>query len=539
MKRKLWYGVLLSVFLFTSCSREKGNTDVNSSYDNEVDNEDKEADNVDKEVDNGTDSEGTEDGGLVTEQESEIETMIKDIKLKADEDVTYQFSNVSVHDPSVVEVDGEYYIFGSHLAGAKSSDLINWTMIGSGVTQNNPIIPDAMNEMEESFTWAKTNTFWAPDVIQLNDGRYYMYYCNCEGSSPLASLGIAVSDNVEGPYKDLGIILKSGMPAGEPSENGDTYNANVHPNAIDPALFFDAEGRLWMVYGSYSGGIYILEMDPNTGFPLESGYGKKLLGGNHVRIEGAYITYNKDTEYYYMFLSFGGLDSTGGYNIRVSRSKNPDGPYYDANGEDLIICKGANGTFFSDSSIYKYGTKLMGGHSFEWVEGESGKIRFGYLSPGHNSVAYDEETNEYYLIFHTRFVGRGEGHEVRVHKMYFNENGWPVVSPYRYVGESLGSYTEEDVVDVYKYINHGDSINSTAIESVLISLNEDHTITGEVSGTWELHGDNEIVIHIDGEDYTGFVNEQWDEYGKKNVMTFTALSEKGIAIWGSGLSARE
>ena len=35
------------------------------------------------------------------------------------------------------------------------------------------------------------------------------------------------------------------------------------------------EGKLWMVYGSYSGGIYIMEMDPNTGFPLpDQGYDK-------------------------------------------------------------------------------------------------------------------------------------------------------------------------------------------------------------------------------------------------------------------------
>ena len=78
---------------------------------------------------------------------------------------------------------------------------------------------------------------------------------------------------------------------------------------MDPCTFFDKEGRLGMVYGSYSGGIYILEMDTETGFPLpgqlNSGLGKKLLGGNHARIEGPYIMYSPDTDYYYLFLSFG------------------------------------------------------------------------------------------------------------------------------------------------------------------------------------------------------------------------------------------
>jgi len=41
----------------------------------------------------------------------------------------------------------------------------------------------------------------------------------------------------------------------------------IHPNAVDPHVFFDVDGDLWMVYGSYSGGIFILEMDPETGLP--------------------------------------------------------------------------------------------------------------------------------------------------------------------------------------------------------------------------------------------------------------------------------
>nr|WGE04765.1 hypothetical protein P5640_19670 [Bacillus subtilis] len=78
-----------------------------------------------------------------------------------------------------------------------------------------------------------------------------------------------------------------------------------------------------MVYGSYSGGIFILEMNPKTGFPLPGqGYGKKLLGGNHSRIEGPYVLYNPDTQYYYLYLSYGSLDATGGYNIRVAAPRN-------------------------------------------------------------------------------------------------------------------------------------------------------------------------------------------------------------------------
>ena len=53
---------------------------------------------------------------------------------------------------------------------------------------------------------------------------------------------------------------------------------------------------LWMIYGSYSGGIFILAMDETTGLPEPGqGYGTHLMGGNHARIEGAYVIYNAQT----------------------------------------------------------------------------------------------------------------------------------------------------------------------------------------------------------------------------------------------------
>ena len=497
------------------------------------------------EVKGTTEAEGTEQQNDGEGQENTAATENgqeqsgSSVLLKAAEDIRYNFQNVSVHDPSVVKYEDTYYIFGSHLAAAKSTDLMNWTLIGSGVNKTNPIIPDAMNEMPEAFSWSQSDTFWAPDVIQLADGRFYMYYCNCEGSCPLSCLGVAVADQIEGPYEDLGIILKSGMGAEELSEDGDVYDATVQPNVVDPCVFFDAEGRLFMVYGSYSGGIFILEMNPETGMPLTSGYGKKILGGNHLRIEGPYIMYSPETEYYYLFLSYGGLASDGGYNIRVCRSKNPDGPYYDTEGNDMINCKGAAGTAFDDGAAAKFGAKLMGNYAFTYREGENGKMRLGYVSPGHNSAIYEEETGQYFLIYHTRFEARGEGHEVRVHQMFMNEDGWPVIAPYRYTEETIGTYTEDQIVGEYKIINHMKDISAEIRYSEDIILNPDHTITGAYKGTWELKDDHTALITLGTTTYTGVFLKQWDEDGLKNVMTFSALSPYGMSIWGSGYTPME
>ncbi len=471
------------------------------------------------------------------EEDILFQTIAASTSLKAVTSIQHTFTNASVHDPSIRKAGDTYYIFGSHLAAAKSKDLMNWEMIDSGVTKDNKIIPDAMSEMEEAFTWAKTNTFWAPDVIQLADGKYYMYYCNCEGSSPLSALGVAVSDHIEGPYQDLGIILKSGMTS-QPSENGDKYDARVYPNAVDPCVFFDKEGRLWMMYGSYSGGIYILELNPETGFPLESGYGKKMLGANHLRIEGAFVQYAEETDYYYMFLSYGGLTSDGGYNIRVCRSKNPDGPYLDYAGNDMILCRGSSGSFFDDRAAEKYGTKLMGNWRFQSIDGEESKKDLGYVSPGHNSTIYEKETGKYFLIFHTRFEGGGERHQVRTHQMFLNEDGWFVVAPYRYTGETLGIYTKKDVAGAYKIINHQHDISNEVRTSENLILKEDQTIVGAYHGTWELKDENTCLLTIEGVTYLGVFLKQWDENNKKDVITFTALSKEGVALWGSGYEAK-
>ena len=437
-----------------------------------------------------------------------------------------KFKEVSVHDPSVIRTeDGNFYIFGSHMAAAKSMDLIRWEMISRNADTGCKLVENVQEEMKEALTYAKTTTFWAPDVQQLADGRYYLYYCTCEGSSPLSALGVAVSDLPEGPYKNLGIFLKSG---------GVGYDATTWPNVIDPCAFFDHDGRLWMVYGSYSGGIFILELDPQTGFPLEGqGYGKKLLGKNHARIEGPYILYSPDTEYYYLFLSFGGLNAADGYNIRVCRSRNPDGPYEDALGQPMIDCGGKPGTFFNDPDYEGYGVKLMGGYCFENTDGDTASGRLAYRSPGHNSAYYEEETGRYFMIFHTRFADRGENYRVRVHQMMMNEDGWPVVLPQRYAGEMPEAVPEAEQTGIYKVILHGRDINKTEHRSQIITLQADGTITGALTGSWSCEDGTVFHCVLNGVLYRGVMNLVWDSREEAWVTGFTALDETGAALWGS------
>ena len=433
--------------------------------------------------------------------------------------------HATVHDPSIIKAeDGYYYIYGSHMAAARSLDLIAWEMISWDANYRCTLVENVQEEMKEALKYARTTTFWAPDVIQLEDGKYYMYYCTCEGSSPLSNLGLAVSDKPEGPYKNLGVFLKSGYGG---------YDATRLPNVIDPDVFYDKEGRLWMVYGSYSGGIYILELDRATGLPLEgqTTYGKKLLGKNHARIEGPYMLYSPDTDYYYLFLSFGGLGANDGYNIRVCRSKNPDGPFVDALGQDMIQCGGKPGTFFNDPDYEGYGVKLMGGYKFAALPTDKSKFSTGFRSPGHNSAYYDAETGRYFLIFHTRFANGGETFSDRVHQMYFNEAGWPVVSPLAYAGETPAPVEASKQPGLYKILLHERDINTKEHISFTVTLEADGSITGDKTGSWACADGENVTITLEGVSYQGVMHTAADAANKYWPTCITALDESGAALW--------
>ncbi|MCS7202470.1 MAG: glycoside hydrolase family 43 protein [Dictyoglomus sp.] len=439
----------------------------------------------------------------------------------------------SVHDPAIVKAGEYYYVFGSHLAVAKSKDLMLWQVVNSDQRDGNRIIPKISKELSEAFEYAEIPSpdIWAPCVIQLLDKKFYMYYCVSSFGAFRSLIGIAVSDSIEGPYKNLQIIIRSGIRFEEGlAPDGTIYDPMKHPNCIDPHVFYDKDGRLWMSYGSYFGGIYIIQLDPKTGLSLPNqGYGKRLAGGNHAPIEGSFIIYNPQTKYYYLFLSFGGLDSKGGYNIRVARSENPDGPYFDWEGKDMREAIGRD-----RERVGAYGVKLIGNFNLN-RENPRSTLTYGYVSPGHNSVYYDKDTDKWYIVFHTRFPGKGEYFTIRVHQLFFNSDGWPVIAPFPYGGETLRSLNIDEIRGEYFLINHGKDISSDIKTPINIILKEDGTIIGEIKGRWEVR-DNFINLILEEEkykeEYKGVILSQWNPNTMKKTITFSCLSKKGISIWG-------
>lgn len=498
--------------------------------------------------------EGTklESSPAVAQPQSAKPTVSSDVTYNDDGNVAVTY--VGVHDPSVIENDGTYYIFGSHLAAAKSTDLLNWEMISSlsanEAVNESPLFDfDYTTEIAQGIEWTDGFTGnWAADVVKAPNGKFWFYYNHCAQDNPdtpdvvdevcwnRSYLGLAEADNIEGPYKNKGVFLRSGYRNDEefaqyPLDNGQTtWNGAVDPNAIDPAAFYDKDGQLWMVYGSYSGGIFVLAMNEETGMPdAEQGYGKHLVGGDFRAIEGAFAMYSPESDYYYMFYSVAGFDVNGGYNIRVARSKTPDGPYLDTAGNDIAAVGGL-----------EIGEKLLGGFEYTQELGETSPA-WGYQSPGHNSAHYDEATGRHLLITHTRFPqtstpfpNASEAHQVRVHEMFINSLGWPVTSPQRYVpleGDNL--VVAEQLYGYYKFINQGTNVNTSAIRSTHIALNADHSVTGDEQGVWYMVDDSNVKLELESGAYYGVAKWQWDDGKKDLVVTFSAVSLENATIWGT------
>lgn len=494
-------------------------------------------------------------------------------------------TQVSVHDPSIaVAKDGTYYAFGSHIDAARSKDLIKWETFTNGyATTNNKIFGNLATNLAEPFKWAGDHdcdasnySVWAPDVFwnpQYDNGNgtkgaYMMYFCTTS-TYCRSVIAFATSQNIEGPYTYKKSLIYSGftkdtaydagsridkkytntnipqlirdkkMSAGVNNEwfNGNTaYNTEYAPNAIDPTIFEDKNGKLWMTYGSWSGGIFILEINPATGEAIHptkesksaSGnrivdkyFGTRIAGGYTVSGEGPYILYDKNSDYYYLYVSYEGLNADQGYNMRLFRSKNPDGPYTDASGRQAAL----TGKVDHDN----IGIKVMGNYNLPYIWAS-------YRSPGHNSAFIDEKTGKRFLIYHTRFEGNGMFHALRVHQQFLNEKGWPVTSVYAYSGETIApkGYSTNEIVGEYAFINHGTASDGPNIKKYQnIILNQNGKITGAVTGTWKAKaGTYYADFVIGGVTYSGVFLKQSKETSTEQILTFTAIGTNNQTIFG-------
>ena len=506
-----------------------------------------------------------------------------------------------------------YYIYGSHLGRGKTTAAENyqeWTVFKadeSNATATNSLfcnLSGTLVNYTDAYTThavtsvkdctGKTVTFgnfdahgwqkkgntvkgmqWAPDVIYNKTMKKWCLYMSLNGDNWASSIVCFTSDNVEGPWKYQGPVVFSGF-LGKYAHNGyaaaddwkntdfaiatgetslpERYNVgdkwgSFWPNCIDPCVFYDDQDNLWMSYGSWSGGIFLLRLDKSNGlrdytytFPYEVNgkaatsaaasanttsdpyFGKKIAGGYYVSGEASYV--EKIGSHYFLFMSYGGLTSTGGYQMRVFRSDNPEGPYVDCNGTSAVFNRYLMN--YSATTADNRGVLLFGGYKWDPMSGAE-------IAQGHNSAFTDKEGRSF-VVYHSRFTNKGEGHEVRVHQLFLNDEGWIMAAPFEFDGETItnndiatkASIADTEIAGDYQFLRHeyGQNTEAKAYESpVNIRLNADGTISGAEKGTWErTAGTDYIALTIDDVVYRGVLVRQTIDYTDIPAIAIAALS---------------
>lgn len=462
------------------------------------------------------------------------------------------------HDPALVEANGKYYAFSTDTFGAPqgcqirvSDDLLHWNTLTTAFRLENAPAHYKKGEgeyfgnLQEAYDWCVTDlrdvgygvctrkdgtmSLWAPHCVRAKNGKYRLYYCltGYFGGSK-SCIGMAEADSPEEPFVSKGLIVRS--PAGWTT-----------PNAIDPQFFEAADGRNFLVYGSFGLGIFLLELDPEKGLRKDgfsyrdyrSGkcsftdyYGINLASGS---LEGAAIrchetdVYKKGKwtkkTYYFLTCSYGSLSSN--YHIRCGRSEKPEGPYLDVNGNPLV-CSTDIGT----------GNKLLG--SFRR------KGEHDYFCPGHNDL-YVTEKGVNLIAYHCRtnkFIEEKRSNSNNFHYLFlsqydFNADGWLVMNFNRYAGEEIQEITADDFLGVSagKFSAILFTQGTETAEEKRVAFRADGSVSGALTGKWALFGPRYITVETEEETYSGVVMPAWIEGEGAAGLTVSALGRNsGMAL---------
>lgn len=529
---------------------------------------------------------------------------------------------VAIHDPAIVEDRGTYYIFGTHRRCARSTDLVHWERFENNLSRD----PEsALGGIWEAWPKQPENpdlngNTWAPDVIWNPVMGKWCMYLSVNGHEFRSVIVLLTADRLDGDWTYVGPVVYSGFDAsnvdrtdvprvlGEQAAHDlpDRYLSlkDTRINAIDAAPIICEHGEMWMSVGSWFGGIWMFRLDPTTGlrdytatYPYvedacDPYYGVKVAGGYWNSGEGSYFV--RKNGWWYLFLSYGWLGTTGGYQIRIFRSKHLLGPYVDQNGNPAI-CAGE----IPDNLTKDTGVRLTS--SVLWSGGPD-RIGSVEVSQGHNSVLHRRSDGRLFLTYHTRFIEReGEDYETHIRELLPTEDGWLVAAPYEYQGQvatppthptgrpdtcssddAPGPWTAKAahpswLSGDYELVRHDPHTfynGERDADGEFVGINRPETITlqpdgrvtsgGAVSffdtpevnlprstdgpavrGTWRMLGDcdpagvrccdTDMAITLDGVTYTGVFAELPRETDGRMTLTFSAIGGNRT-IWAAHLA---
>lgn len=280
-----------------------------------------------------------------------------------------------IHDPSIIKAGDRYFVYSSSALGSfySSSDLMTWRAEGAVFSELPGWLVDKVPAADH---------IGSPD-IHFYRGKYVLFYQSHKSNTCLAATGLASNVTLDPSHSDYawqdhGLILNS-TPHFEDVE---VYCGSDEAtfNAIDGHFFVDLDEAPYLVFGSTIGGIKAIALDAETLMPQADAQfytlAERLLWQDDPIIEAPYLMWRDG--YYYLFVSHNhccrGADTR--YQVRVGRSQNLTGPYYDRQGRAL-----------TDGG----GTLLISG------DGE-------YIGTGHADVL--EQPGQDWLVHHSKDPGQ-------------------------------------------------------------------------------------------------------------------------------------
>jgi len=434
-----------------------------------------------------------------------------------------KWGSYNVHDPSIRKFGDYYYCYSTDVAYGitvrpgiqirKSKDLVQWTFVGWVFDQIPPIAAKFITDRGGT----PYNALWAPFVMKVGD-EYRLYYALSCSTPRLSVIGLATSTDPILGWKEKGIVVTS--------EN----NSITQTNAIDPTVIVDSSGNYWMFYGSAWDGIYALQLNPSTGFPLTSGdIGVRVAnrgftnGKYNGNIEAPEVIYNPNLKKYYLFISYDWLQTK--YNVRVCRADNPQGPYYDYNGIDANI-------------DVDHGPMIIAPYQFTG--------HGGWQGTGHCTV-FDDGNGTYFMANQARPSVNSYYMDLHVRKIFWTTDGWPVVSPECYAWEDNSTVPKDSLPGTWQqiilgyqvvpgYANEQTSPDLQVATTLTIEANG--TLNGDAGSTWTYNAPWLQFNWSNG--YTDKVYVQkghdWEKLGRPTTFIFSGLNNKGTAIWGKKVS---
>ncbi|MFN7054946.1 glycoside hydrolase family 43 protein [Hyphomonas sp.] len=220
-------------------------------------------------------------------------------------------------DPSIVRVGADFYMVHSTFSWFPglpvwhSTDLVSWTQVGNAIDRPGMLDFDGLGLSRGVFA----------ATIDYHEGKFYIANTcvDCSGNF------ILTADNPAGPWSD---------PIWTP-----------HVGGIDPSLFFDADGKVWLMNNdapeggsTYEGhrAIWIREVHPET-FEALSEPVMIIDGGvrpeeKPIWIEGPHIYFVDG--WYYLSAAEGG--TAVDHSQVILRSREVTGPYEPYEGNPIM-----------------------------------------------------------------------------------------------------------------------------------------------------------------------------------------------------------